>query len=141
SLASMSARPAAAMRAFTEVPEKFYVLYSPATTATVRAGEVGAIPTRPRHCEPATEGARRVRTPARDSCPFLRRARRRKETRASPPAFIPGPRDRLVLSADHVSFEYASRGEAFSLRDVSVHVARGSLTGVLGPNGRGKTTL
>ena len=47
-----------------------------------------------------------------------------------------------MLQAEHVSFQYAAaRGEAFSLHDVSVHVPRGSLTGVLGPNGCGKTTL
>jgi iron complex transport system ATP-binding protein len=50
----------------------------------------------------------------------------------------------MSLTAEHVSFEYAGRGEtpgAFSLYDVSVAVRRGSLTGLLGPNGCGKTTL
>jgi iron complex transport system ATP-binding protein len=50
----------------------------------------------------------------------------------------------MSLTAEHVSFEYAARGEtsgAFSLYDVSVAVRRGSLTGLLGPNGCGKTTL
>jgi iron complex transport system ATP-binding protein len=50
----------------------------------------------------------------------------------------------MSLTTEHVSFEYAARGEtsgAFSLYDVSVAVQRGSLTGLLGPNGCGKTTL
>jgi iron complex transport system ATP-binding protein len=48
-----------------------------------------------------------------------------------------------MLTADHVSFTYQRRdhGTPFLLNDVSVHVARGSLTGLLGPNGCGKTTL
>ena len=47
------------------------------------------------------------------------------------------------LTVDHVSFGYATRGETrgFALHDVSVAVQRGSLTGLLGPNGCGKTTL
>jgi iron complex transport system ATP-binding protein len=44
-----------------------------------------------------------------------------------------------LLRADSVSFGYAAGG--FSLTDVSVEVPRGSLTGLLGPNGCGKTTL
>jgi iron complex transport system ATP-binding protein len=50
----------------------------------------------------------------------------------------------MSLSVEHVSFGYDSRDEAtrsFSLRDVSVTIQRGSLTGLLGPNGCGKTTL
>jgi iron complex transport system ATP-binding protein len=50
----------------------------------------------------------------------------------------------MSLSTDHVSFGYESRNgrsSAFSLRDVSVSVQRGTLTGLLGPNGCGKTTL
>jgi ABC-type cobalamin/Fe3+-siderophores transport system ATPase subunit len=50
----------------------------------------------------------------------------------------------MSLSIEHVSFGYDSRDEAtrsFSLRDVSVTIQRGSLTGLLGPNGCGKTTL
>jgi len=50
----------------------------------------------------------------------------------------------VALTAEHVSFEYDTRDEAaraFSLHDVSVPVQRGSLTGLLGPNGCGKTTL
>ena len=48
----------------------------------------------------------------------------------------------MSLTVNHVSFGYGSRGEsAFSLHDITVAVARGSLTGLLGPNGCGKTTL
>jgi iron complex transport system ATP-binding protein len=47
-----------------------------------------------------------------------------------------------LLRVDNVSFGYAARrGPGFALRDVSVSVERGSLTGLLGPNGCGKTTL
>ena len=48
-----------------------------------------------------------------------------------------------MLSASDVSFAYGSRSGAqpFTLREVSVDVPRGSLTGLLGPNGCGKTTL
>jgi iron complex transport system ATP-binding protein len=49
-----------------------------------------------------------------------------------------------MLSACDVSFGYgAARGAArpFTLSHVSVTVAAGSLTGLLGPNGCGKTTL
>ena len=44
----------------------------------------------------------------------------------------------VPLTASGVSFSYRS---AFALRDVSVSVADGSFTGLLGPNGCGKTTL
>jgi len=55
----------------------------------------------------------------------------------------------MSLTVEHVSFGYNSSGHgardeangAFSLRDVSVTIQRGSLTGLLGPNGCGKTTL
>jgi iron complex transport system ATP-binding protein len=48
----------------------------------------------------------------------------------------------MALTVDHISFSYPARGDAaFSLRDVSLTVNRGSLTGLLGPNGCGKTTL
>ena len=54
----------------------------------------------------------------------------------------------MSLTALHVSYTYRSRrsrsagaADAFALRDVSVAVARSSLTGLLGPNGCGKTTL
>jgi iron complex transport system ATP-binding protein len=42
-----------------------------------------------------------------------------------------------------VSYAYreAKAGNGFALRDVSVSVTRGSITGLLGPNGCGKTTL
>ena len=47
-----------------------------------------------------------------------------------------------LLRVDNVSFGYSRAGKpAFSLHDVSVSVERGSLTGLLGPNGCGKTTL
>ena len=47
-----------------------------------------------------------------------------------------------MLQVADVSFRYAARGEAaFSLHDVSVAIERGTLTGLLGPNGCGKTTL
>jgi iron complex transport system ATP-binding protein len=50
----------------------------------------------------------------------------------------------MFLSADHVSYTYDRRTGAqavSALRDVSVRIARGSLTGLIGPNGCGKTTL
>jgi len=50
----------------------------------------------------------------------------------------------MSLTAEHVSFRYDARRESaaeFALHDVSVAVQRGSLTGLLGPNGCGKTTL
>ncbi|MFN2583082.1 MAG: ABC transporter ATP-binding protein [Candidatus Dormibacteria bacterium] len=43
-----------------------------------------------------------------------------------------------MLRAESVSFGY---GGAFTLTDASVEIAPGSLTGLLGPNGCGKTTL
>jgi iron complex transport system ATP-binding protein len=58
-----------------------------------------------------------------------------------------------MLTAHGISFEYQRRGAAhvsrhgvtdesgFALRNVGVSIARGSLTGLLGPNGCGKTTL
>lgn len=47
-----------------------------------------------------------------------------------------------MLRVDNVSFGYAARrGPAFALHDISLTVERGSLTGLLGPNGCGKTTL
>jgi iron complex transport system ATP-binding protein len=50
----------------------------------------------------------------------------------------------MSLTAQLVSYTYRQRRGApaeFALRDVSVEVPRGSLTGLLGPNGCGKTTL
>src|SRR4029450_11925565 len=43
--------------------------------------------------------------------------------------------------AEAVSFGYACEPAACALADVSVEIASGSLTGLLGPNGCGKTTL
>ncbi len=50
----------------------------------------------------------------------------------------------MSLTATHVSYVYrpAAGADAVpALHDVTVHVPRGSLTGLLGPNGCGKTTL
>src|SRR6266550_3362194 len=47
-------------------------------------------------------------------------------------------RSTFMLRAESVSFGY---GGGFALADADVEVARGSLTGLLGPNGCGKTTL
>ena len=48
-----------------------------------------------------------------------------------------------MLSASDVSFAYGRRGATrpFTLSEMSVDVPRGSLTGLIGPNGCGKTTL
>ncbi|HLG58588.1 MAG TPA: ABC transporter ATP-binding protein [Vicinamibacterales bacterium] len=49
-----------------------------------------------------------------------------------------------MLRASDLSYGYTTRSHQprqFVLRDVSVSVTRGSLTGLLGPNGCGKTTL
>src|SRR5262245_51773420 len=54
------------------------------------------------------------------------------------------PRTHSMLRGTDLSYGYASGrgdGRTFSLREVSVDVPRGSLTGLLGPNGCGKTTL
>jgi iron complex transport system ATP-binding protein len=50
----------------------------------------------------------------------------------------------MSLTAERVSYTYGTRpgaGPVPALGDVSLCVARGSLTGLLGPNGCGKTTL
>jgi iron complex transport system ATP-binding protein len=50
----------------------------------------------------------------------------------------------MFLAANHVSYTYNRRSgvdPVSALRDVSVGIARGSLTGLIGPNGCGKTTL
>ncbi len=46
-----------------------------------------------------------------------------------------------MLRADDISFGYSGEQAAFSLANVSVEITPGSLTGLLGPNGCGKTTL
>jgi iron complex transport system ATP-binding protein len=46
-----------------------------------------------------------------------------------------------MLRADGLAFGYAGEHQAFSLADVGVAIPPGSLTGLLGPNGCGKTTL
>jgi iron complex transport system ATP-binding protein len=43
----------------------------------------------------------------------------------------------VALTVNHLDFSYS----AFALNDVSVSIERGSLAGLLGPNGCGKTTL
>jgi iron complex transport system ATP-binding protein len=50
----------------------------------------------------------------------------------------------MALSTHSVSYTYRQRRsvqQEFSLREVSIDIPRGSLTGLLGPNGCGKTTL
>ena len=50
----------------------------------------------------------------------------------------------MTLQVERVAFGYPPTGKAtqsFSLVDVSLSIQRGSLTGLLGPNGCGKTTL
>lgn len=47
-----------------------------------------------------------------------------------------------MLRADNISFGYpAHAATRFTLSDIALTVERGSLTGLLGPNGCGKTTL
>ncbi len=46
----------------------------------------------------------------------------------------------MVLQLQQVSFEYVAEN-GFSIREVSLAIERGTLTGLLGPNGCGKTTL
>ena len=44
-----------------------------------------------------------------------------------------------MIEFDHVSFRYARGGDVF--RDHSFHLKHGGILAILGPNGRGKTTL
>ncbi|MBI2189067.1 MAG: ABC transporter ATP-binding protein [Acidobacteria bacterium] len=46
----------------------------------------------------------------------------------------------MALQLQQISFEYGPTN-GFAVRDVSVVIERGSLTGLLGPNGCGKTTV
>jgi iron complex transport system ATP-binding protein len=46
-----------------------------------------------------------------------------------------------MLRADAVSFGYPSGDRPLTLAGISAHVPEGTLTGLLGPNGCGKTTL
>ena len=48
----------------------------------------------------------------------------------------PGDAD-LVIALDHISKAF---GEVVAANDISLHVARGSVLGVIGPSGAGKTT-
>jgi iron complex transport system ATP-binding protein len=50
----------------------------------------------------------------------------------------------MFLAADRVSYTYGRRAgiePVNAVRDVSIRIERGSLTGLIGPNGCGKTTL
>ena len=50
----------------------------------------------------------------------------------------------MFLTADRVSYTYHRRTNVVpvnAVRDISIRIQRGSLTGVIGPNGCGKTTL
>jgi ATPase subunit of ABC transporter with duplicated ATPase domains len=49
----------------------------------------------------------------------------------------------VSIQSHNLSYGYTSRGRSpsFSLHDVTITIARGSLVGLLGPNGCGKTTL
>jgi iron complex transport system ATP-binding protein len=64
-----------------------------------------------------------------------RRGARRREGRRE---------DTMALDAHHVSFTYRKRSgppSVAAVRDVTITVGPGSLTGLIGPNGCGKTTL
>jgi ABC-2 type transport system ATP-binding protein len=57
----------------------------------------------------------------------------------APPPFTvarPGDAD-LVIALDHISKTF---GDVVAANDISLHVARGSVLGVIGPSGAGKTT-
>ena len=48
-----------------------------------------------------------------------------------------------MLSATDVTFDYGTRGHgpSFELQPLTLEIQMGSITGLLGPNGCGKTTL
>ena len=46
-----------------------------------------------------------------------------------------------MISAQHISKSYGKKGEIKALQDVSFEVAPGTLFGLIGPDGAGKTTL
>lgn len=46
-----------------------------------------------------------------------------------------------MISVSHISKSYGKKGEIKALKDVSFEVAPGSLFGIIGPDGAGKTTL
>lgn len=49
--------------------------------------------------------------------------------------------DELTEAAISIQHLRVNRGKRLALQDVSVHIRRGSITGLLGPSGCGKTTL
>ncbi|WP_205877980.1 ABC transporter ATP-binding protein [Mycobacterium camsae] len=49
--------------------------------------------------------------------------------------------DELAGTAINIEHLRVTRGKRLALQDVSVHIRRGSITGLLGPSGCGKTTL
>ena len=47
----------------------------------------------------------------------------------------------LLYKTENVSKKYAKTGNAFSLDDISIELKAGEITGIVGENGNGKTTL
>src|SRR5688572_9457517 len=115
--------------------------------------EVGAKPTRSRHCKRRdsvntslcwrpVKGA-----PQREDRPNRQRLREPGDLPSGARSSL-GAKDAdwmMSLSAQHISYSHGRPDFAlrpgFSLRDVSLSIPRQSLTGLLGPNGCGKTTL